>query len=228
MAFLYHASVFLRNFLVKQHPYFSCCASCGEIKTPLDKRLCTSLAFSFPVDAVLVPDDASQVDGTLAGRMPEVLNARCPWLRRIFIVGDLAEPTPPLPDNTRVVSMDSISPRTRGFDLEAYLHLLPDISEYYLIIRPGFSPKRDLLPLDFFTPNGIPLLRLAATPETPADFTFAEDAMPQTRENSMGFLDESGHCHDGPANERYAAKAGRWAFRTGRAVPVASDMSARS
>jgi len=66
----------LRSLLVKLHPYFSCCASCGEIKTPLDGRLCTSLAPDFPVDGVL-----------LGGTELESANLKrsMPWLRRVHV-----------------------------------------------------------------------------------------------------------------------------------------------
>ena len=64
----------LRSLLVKLHPYFSCCASCGEIKIPLGGRLCTSLAPDFPVDGVLL--------GATAQESEEVKRAM-PWLRRV-------------------------------------------------------------------------------------------------------------------------------------------------
>jgi len=67
----------LRSLLVKLHPYFSCCASCGEIKMPLDGRLCTSLTPDFPVDGVL-----------LWGTEQEAADVKraMPWLRRVHVV----------------------------------------------------------------------------------------------------------------------------------------------
>jgi hypothetical protein len=67
--------------LVKLHPYFSCCASCGEIRTPLDGRLCTSLAPDFPVDGVL--PGATQQEA-------EAVQRAMPWLRRVHIAPGVA------------------------------------------------------------------------------------------------------------------------------------------
>ena len=66
----------LRSLLVKLHPYFSCCASCGEIRTPLEGRLCTSLVPDFPVDGVLLGGTAQE---------SAAIQRAMPWLRRVHV-----------------------------------------------------------------------------------------------------------------------------------------------
>jgi hypothetical protein len=67
----------VRSLLVKLHPYVSCCASCGELKVPLEGRLCTSLAPEFPVDGVLAGGGEVRA---------EALRRALPWLRRVHVV----------------------------------------------------------------------------------------------------------------------------------------------
>ncbi|MDR0827479.1 MAG: Stealth CR1 domain-containing protein [Desulfovibrio sp.] len=69
-------SLFFRNFSLDPYPYFCCCASCGEIKTPLENRLCASLSPSFVVDAVFPSGAEKNLDW--ARRV-------MPWLRNIFV-----------------------------------------------------------------------------------------------------------------------------------------------
>ena len=162
MSILRPISIFLRNFLIKQHPYFSCCASCGEIQTPLGTRLCTSLSPSFSIDAVIIPDssDAGVPDAVQA------LRSQLPWLRNVIVVGrqnGVSNNT----SNTfwiteaffETLLMDQILSADRRAGLEAYYHLLPELGEYYLVFTKD-SPQTsaELDPLDFYTPNGLPLL----------------------------------------------------------------------
>ncbi len=222
MSFLYHASVFLRNVLVKQHPYFSCCASCGEIKVPLAERLCTSLAFSFPVDAVILPDDMARDGETASARTLESLKTEGLWLRRIFVPRTFSGATPSSPDRVSFVDMDDLLRQPKRLEPDAYLHLLPEISEHYLIVKPGFSLRRGSIPLDFFTPNGIPLLRLKKKKAPDGGFAVSEDVLSQTCANSKDFLEEYIPSRN-ETGGNYALASGRWAFRTGRAIPAASD-----
>ncbi|MDR2124226.1 MAG: hypothetical protein LBP38_04490 [Desulfovibrio sp.] len=208
-------SIFLRNALVKQHPWFSCCASCGEITTPLAGRLCASLAPAFPVDAVLL--DA-------AAETARQLRRRQPWLRRIFADGDAGLQA--APETTRFTAAElnsAAGDSTAKLPAVALLHLLPDIAEHYLVVRePDAMPAAARI-ADFFTPNGIPLLYcredipLRAWP----DACTGHGCHAQTRQNSVDFLSSPTGRTGGALNARgYAAALFRWTYAEARAVPV--------
>jgi hypothetical protein len=219
MSILRPVSVFLRNALVKQHPYFSCCASCGEIKTPLQNRLCASLTFPFVIDAVVTDNDNKAVAGSL-----NALGRHCPWIRCLYIVlrGTVAGSGVPQTEHVRFIRTDEFMPPESSFGPEAYFHAIPGISEYFLIVPPGCRPERDLLPLDFFTPNGIPLLRLRKT----EDGTGVVDGcapvpgiMAQTVENAAAFLQDA-EATAARASAGYYTEAARWAMTAGKVVPA--------
>jgi hypothetical protein len=164
-------SVFLRNLLVRKHFWFSCCASCGEIKTPLGKRLCASLTPEFPVDAV--------VAGALDPAARHAIRKANPWLRTVFTAADVPH-----------------APQDR---LPALAHTLPGIAECFLMAKDAAVLSSPLHVLDFFTPNGIPLIALSRLPEQRS--RGAQEAAPETEapevpdvyahtgENSRSFLD---------------------------------------
>ena len=90
---------FFQNLIAKLHPYFSCCASCSEIKTPLENRLCTSLSPSFAVDGVLSAADP---------RALESVRRAMPWLRKIFIANtELPHSIPGLAEHYLVIFIDN-------------------------------------------------------------------------------------------------------------------------
>ena len=218
MSLLRPISIFLRNALVKQHPYFSCCASCGEITTPLESRLCASLAFIHPVDAVILSNDATSV------RTAASLKRHCPWLRYIFSISNEGTTAPDITrtGHIRHIPTEAFSPTDSLFGPEAHCHNIPGISEYFLIVPPGYSPERNLLPLDFFTPNGIPLIRLRKIDGDCGSINgcaWLPGIIAQTRENAAAFLMEAEKTSQSGTTEYYDDVA-RWAFHTGRAVPA--------
>ncbi|MDR1659738.1 MAG: hypothetical protein LBR94_05290 [Desulfovibrio sp.] len=199
-------SVFLRNLLVRKHFWFSCCASCGEIKTPLGKRLCASLTADFPVDAV--------VAGPLDEPSRQKIRAANPWLRNVIAAGAPAQAPPVI--------------------LPALAHTLPGLAECFLTAKSATELAAPVHVLDFFTPNGIPFIALSRLPEPsrfsaeepPAvgDVPSAPGLYAHTGENSELFapvfrrmLEERG---DGPkdAHALYAAALAHWAYREGRGV----------
>ena len=215
----------LRSLLVKLHPYVSCCASCGEIKVPLEGRLCTSLAPAFSVDGVLLeasPEEAAAV------------RLKMPWLRHVHAAnssflrpgkgltpGDLSDPTGPV-----------------------------ELAEHFFIAVADSRLERIRMILDLFTPNGMPLLAVsAAGRKLPAaeaawcafleergflsgrEASFVSDIYPMTRECLEGFTPLYGEflAQNEGAGEKTAvsgsrpelvAALARWAYASAKAVPA--------
>jgi hypothetical protein len=202
-------SVFLRNLLVRKHFWFSCCASCGEIKTPLGNRLCASLAADFPVDALVLA--ASSEEATL-----RAIRKANPWLRKVSALA--GAPAENLPD---------MQP-----DL---VHTLPGLAGCFLMARSAADLTSPLHVLDFFTPNGLPLIALSRL-EEPGFFSAkdppqgsavpaAPDLYAHSLENAELFLplfrairEDRGESEDPYA--LYAAALAHWAYREGRGVLV--------
>jgi hypothetical protein len=186
----------------------------------LGKRLCVSLSASFPVDAVLVP--AAEAEYPAFARSITGLQKHCPWLRMLFLLLK-GEDVPTFPSTTATLRPI----RKRDFPVSApgsgpvwSAHSLPGLSEHYLIVTAGAAPEQDMLPQDFFTPNGIPLLLLDAEQEGIA----VSGIFAQTRKNSVDFLarleSRGGAVPPLPDCRDYFTAAGRWASSSGRAVPL--------
>ncbi len=221
-------AMFIREFLVKQHPYFSCCASCGEIKVPLANRLCTSLAISFPIDIVLLPFAASSIPQPYAraetplapslkaeqvAACTENLQRHAPWVRTIFVIH--TEDTPfLLPQNPQIqqMALRSLLPEGRG-EPAAYLHSVAALSEHYLVLYGLSSPQTELLPLDFFTPNGLPKLHLKKQQTGQHGGLY-----PQTKEDSSDFMASEQAL--GMQGKPYFDSYTEWAYTERRIVPV--------
>lgn len=201
-------AVFLRNLLVRKHFWFSCCASCGEIKTPMGKRLCASLAADFPVDAVVAghPDLPSR----------QKIRAANPWLRNVVVTGEALAEAPP-----------DMSP--------ALAHTLPGLAECFLAAGNAACLSTPLHVLDFFTPNAIPLIALSRLPEPGCfsagesqalrDIPAAPDVYAHTGKNSELFLplfrrmlEEGGGARSKDAHALYAAALAYWTYRRGRGI----------
>lgn len=134
-----------RYFLFRPHRYFSCCASCGEIAAPRNRRLCFSLTPGFSVDLV-VPRNAQGAAPCAAAFWP---------FGRVFAV--LAPPErSPSPGEEESVGG---GPPDTSFPPEELIHTLPELGEHYLVARSQAAVK-GLQPADCFTANGIPLLPL--------------------------------------------------------------------
>ena len=184
-----------------------------------EKRLCSSLPALFPVDAVLVPATQERGEASAFARSIAGLQRRCPWLRLLFLVldGDELPDIPPASAKLRLVRKRDFPASPAGIDPVYAAHTMPGLSEQYLLVRAGSAPERDMLPQDFFTPNGIPLLLLDRTATAPEDYgIFA-----QTKENSADFL-AGPHGAVPPHTDcrDYFTAVGRWASSSGRSVPL--------
>lgn len=208
MPLIRSVSIALRNVLSRFYPLFSCCASCGEIKVPLGSRLCTSLRPLYDIDAVFLsarPDMVRQARGS------------APWPGKLFFVRAQDEPAPDnLPAGFFSVSEAELGTGKDDSRIppEALLHTLPLLSDNFLVVPAGLPPEGLPHPLDFFTPNGIPLipslllrediaemlarenplaaLQAARPAPAPAGLARAEGdprAYPHTKDNSRAFLE---------------------------------------
>lgn len=243
MSFLRSFSISLRNALSRFYPLFSCCASCGEIRVPLGNRLCASLSPQFGIDAVIV--DSS---GDVAA-FAKNLKIRLPWLGKTFFIRQKGEDMPEeLPAGVFSLPASALASEEDGADrppLEALLHLLPQLSEHYLTFTSAQEPPASLLSLDFFTPNGIPLIPAAALAQGLEQMLASSDPLaalkaerglfglnspapglllpyPQTKDNSSGFLPffMSAPQHEGASPElAYRFLLQQWLFLTGRGAP---------
>jgi hypothetical protein len=190
--------------------------------TSLEKRLCVSLPFVFPVDAVLVsakkgPEEIFAFARSIAG-----LRQFCPWLRLLFILADEEEfpDLPHAPAKLRLVRKRDFSVSPDGPDPVYAAHNVPELSEQFLIVTPGCAPDRDMLPSDFFTPNGIPFVFLDPT-RADAVFPAVPGLFAQTRANAADYLAQRGGVMPPPAeNADYFTSIGRWAYSVGRSVPL--------
>jgi hypothetical protein len=217
---------FLRKTLIRRRMYAPCCASCGEMPMRLEKRLCASLPAVFPVDAVLVPvaDGAGQT--STFTRSITGLQRHCPWLRLLFLAmeGDELPEISHAPDNLRPIRRRDFPLSSTDFAPVYAAHDLPGLSEQYLLVQAGSTPERDMLPLDFFTPNGIPYLLLEAAETDPASLPSISGIFAQTRANSADFpvwLSAQGGAVPSFADCReYYTAIGRWAYFSGRSVPL--------
>ncbi len=254
----------LRVLLTAVHPAFSCCASCGEIKIPVQGRLCASLTPDFPVDCVILAVSSAWEGADLTASAKAVRNA-LPFIRRLYIVREpAAAPSgapAELPADTEILSPASLPRqaetgmnRGEALPVEALLHVIPEVSEHFLVLHAPLSPEpaqEPLHPLDFFTPNGIPLVSLCAvavpSPRLesflqalrreglPADarlaFTAGLDA--RTRESAAEFLPlyvgaiarQAGDGESGGPD--YSAAFAHWTYAAARAVPRGELLAAK-
>jgi hypothetical protein len=181
------------------------------------------------VDAVLVPAGKGAEHASAFARSIAGLQRRCPWLRLLFLVldGEELPDLPHAPANLRPVGGGDFPASAAGPDPARAAHDLPGLSEQYLLVRAGSAPERDMLPSDFFSPNGIPFVFLDRTEKGPATFSAVSGIFAQTKENSADFLaglagvaGVSNPVPSGAECRDYFTSAGRWACSAGRAVPL--------
>ncbi len=193
----------LRSLLVKLHPYFSCCASCGEIKTPLDGRLCASLAPDFPVDGVLSGGTEQEAAD---------LKRAMPWLRRAHMAqGEIPGALQNLPDlagNFFVALADTDLSRVRH-----PLDLFTPNGIPLLAARPAALSPAEAAFCDVLETRGLMSAR---------ELSFASDIYALTRECLEGFgafCIASSQPEFENASDRLAALA-RWAYASALAIPA--------
>ena len=151
---------FIQNQLTRHHRLFSCCASCDEIKAPLRHYLCASLEPAFPVDALWMPEERRSPQEVAS--CVRQLRQSAPWLRQVIcLVPGALRPTMALqvqealfPESEELYAFA----RANGMVPTALPHRVQALAEHYLLLKTGTIPSGRYSVLDFFTPNGIPLV----------------------------------------------------------------------
>ena len=249
MSIIPSVSIVLRDALSRFYPLFSCCASCGEIKEPMKNRLCVSLRPLFTIDAVFLETPPPDV----LREFVRETRARLFWLDNIFFVQrDNQYEAEALPPGAFFVSDSELylpEDPERRMPEEAGLHRLTQLSEHYILFPCRAAPGNVAHPLDYFTPNGIPLLPATALWDgiheiiaSGPDLGVLDErltniapsvekmeyhrAYPQTKDNAEAFLPfyESFCAQSGAYTpDGYRTSLQQWIFLTGRGVAVPGD-----
>lgn len=95
------------------------------------------------------------------------IEKNAPWLRKIFIVTDNQIPDWLNTDNPKIKIIDhkeilpsQVLPCFNSVVIEHHLHLIPDLSEYFIYANDDMFINRAVTLEDFFTPDGKPIVRL--------------------------------------------------------------------
>ncbi len=94
-----------------------------------------------------------------------------PWIRQIFIVTDnqvpswldTTNPKVHIVDHREIMPEESL-PCFNSVLLEHFLHQIPGLSEYFLYANDDTFINKEVSPSDFFTPEGLPIIRLRRKP----------------------------------------------------------------
>jgi hypothetical protein len=127
------------------------------------------------------------------------IELQMPWVRYMFIQDDAAD---------RV--SDKVRLLPKGMD-ETRLHLVESLAEYFIVLRPGWLPAAPLSRVDFFTPNGIPLLFVETKGQDERNNQFVQTATGRTKTLSAIFEQSRGGA-ELPATTQYADALTRFAY----------------
>ena len=194
----------LRSLLVKLHPYFSCCASCGEIKTPLDGRLCTSLAPDFSVDGVLLGGTEQEAEN---------LKRSMPWLRRVHVA----------PENA-LAAIRALPDLTGNFFVAPAGTQLSRIRHPLDLFTPNGIPLLAAREASSLSPAEAAFCAILEERglATAKEVSFASDVYALTRECLEGFISFcAGASMPGiEKNPDNLANLARWAYAAALAIPA--------
>lgn len=99
------------------------------------------------------------------------LDMYAPWINRVFIVTDnqipqwldISNPKVRIVDHKEILP-DEVLPTFNSRVIEHRLHLIPGLSEYFLYANDDMFFNREVRTTDFFTEDGIPIVRLSRRP----------------------------------------------------------------
>lgn len=129
-------------------------------------------------EAIGVTDENSAVncDGryTDNDELKYSLRSAClyaPWIRKIFIVTDnqvpawldTNNPKIRIIDHKEILSADCL-PTFNSVVIEHALHKIPGLSEHFLYANDDMFFNREVSPADFFTSDGLPIIRMNRRP----------------------------------------------------------------
>ncbi|GHU02922.1 hypothetical protein FACS1894158_00070 [Betaproteobacteria bacterium] len=186
---------YLCNLIAKRGNAYTCCAACGELPMPPKNRFCTSLLPEWECDVVLM--GSWQREALKTALLSIVLDM--PWVRYIFVQAD---------------AMDMVSERIRflpdGME-EMHLHCVELLSEHFIVIRSEWLPSVPLCRVDFFTPNGMPLLFVDTNGQDGQEEHFVQTASARTKTLSAVF-EQSREGLELPAATKYTDALTRFAY----------------
>ena len=113
-----------------------------------------------------------------------------PWIRKIFIVTDNQVPawldtTNPrirIVDHKEIMPAQSL-PCFNSCLIEHFLHRIPELSEHFLYGNDDMFINKPVTPSDFFTPNGLPIIRFNRRPFRKLTLLFKEKILKKKLSN---------------------------------------------
>ena len=193
---MYHIAAYIRDILLKGGNAYTSCAACGELPYPPGNRLCVSLKPDWTTDLVL-----------LSGEYPTeaviAIRRRLPWVRQIHV-------RPKRPSERLGRGLVTLP---EGME-ERRLHQADSLAEHFLVLRAAEAPMRPYRQLDFFTPNGIPLV-FVRQEEIRIPSPFVRCVASRSKSLSALFAEEAP-----AAPEEYADAFARWACDKQHAIPA--------
>lgn len=94
-----------------------------------------------------------------------------PWIRKIFIITDnqtpqwldTSNPKIQIVDHTEIMPSESL-PCFNSSLIEHFLYKIPDLAEHFLFANDDMFINKQVLPNNFFTTSGFPIIRLNRKP----------------------------------------------------------------
>lgn len=99
------------------------------------------------------------------------IERNAPWIRKIFIVTDnqiptwldITHPKIQVVDHTEIMPEESL-PCFNSSLIEKYLYKIPGLAEHFLLANDDTFINKKVTPNDFFTSEGLPIIRLTRKP----------------------------------------------------------------
>lgn len=156
------------------------CSCCWELQVRPERHLCTSMPVKVNVDMVVLPREkaSDRVPGDQLAENIREWRRDEKWRGEIFVPG---------PDSdcwrdwaalagAKLIPLQALG--ENGFPPEGRLQAVGELSEYHVVMPEVFATRATPDTLDFFTPNGLPLLFLAnAVPIPQSALAFQADGL---------------------------------------------------
>lgn len=166
------------------------CAACGDIPADLGGRLCASLNFDMPLDIVILVQN-----GRESALQPAIADGIKKWKstnQRVNAVYIVSEKSCLKAQGGHFAEIRSLLTdiEKSNVPVEAALHLIPCLQEYFCVIPESGIDYFSARALDFFTPNGIPLLLQADEP------AHGSPGLPSFPESLAAYIENAGFGYE--------------------------------
>ena len=195
---VFHIARYFKELLMKRGNAFTCCAACGELPFQPGNRLCVSLTADWPVDIVVSGE--APMDKAIPA-----IRRYMSWARRIHV----------WPGRLKKTGAD-LAALPEGAE-EPYLHQVSTLAENFIVLRATAPPLRACRKLDFFTPNGIPLVFIRQE-DAKEPSSFAKSASSRSKTLTGSFAKEAGAESYLGDPEGYAKAFAAWACKSQHAI----------